>query len=176
MGMLGGIESAIYSTRQAARHIGLITLGNEFDVHGIRLLDTGSGLAGKFKDAKRAELYARRYADLWRSKFTEVAKDVTPKRAADIATKATDYRLRSIAATEAWQAANEERRQAAFDLQRGTQVVLVEIWDAMMDACEDCWALDGSESEDGDSFPFGETPGEVHPYCRCTSHFISRYR
>ena len=173
--MVESIGSGIFSIRQAARSTGLISLGHELTVHGVRLDDIGSGLAGKFKDAKRAELYSRRYAELWRAKFKRFSADikVSPERAARLATTESEFRLRSIAITEANRALNEEKRAQAIEIQSQTRVQLYEVWDAMRDACPACMERDGEETPVGESFR-GDQPGDMHPNCRCESHYITK--
>jgi hypothetical protein len=84
-----------------------------------------------------------------------------------------DNRIATIAISENAEAFNATRRHIADDI--ATQYDLIEIWDAMMDACEVCWGLNGTEAIVGHGFPGGETPGGVHPRCRCTSHFERRF-
>ena len=167
------LQVGIYQTRQAARQAGLISLGNELTVHGLKLENIGSGLAGRITDAKRAELYSRRYAELWRAKFNRLSTELNPNKAAQIATRETEHRLRSIAVTEANRALNEEKRSIAVDIQSQTRVQLYEVWDAMRDACPACAERDGEETPVGESFR-GDQPGDMHPNCRCESHYITK--
>jgi hypothetical protein len=171
--MISGINAGIFNIRRAGRDIGLASLGNELAVHGQILTDFRSGLAGKVTDAKRAELYARRYAELWRSKFRQFSDKIEPKKAAELATKSTETRLRSIAITEANRSYNDEKRSAAVSVQEQVRVQIYEVWDAMRDACPVCASYDGEETPVGEPFANGESPGWVHPWCQCESHFIT---
>jgi hypothetical protein len=172
--LIESLNAGIFNIRSAGRKIGLTSIGSELAVHGHALTDFSSGLAGRITDAKRAELYSRRYAELWRTKFNQLSKDINPKKAAELATRATETRLRSIAITEANRAYNDEKRQAAISVQENTRAQLVEVWDAMRDACPACASYDGLETPVGEPFPNGESPGWVHPNCQCESHIISR--
>ena len=171
--MVESLNNGIFNIRRAGRQIGLASLGNELAVHGQTLTDFSSGLAGRVTDAKRAELYARRYANLWRSKFNQF-RELDPKKAAELATKSTETRLRSIAVTEANRSYNDEKREAARSVQERARVQIYEIWDAMRDACPQCADYDGEETPVGEPFANGESPGWVHPWCQCESHFITR--
>lgn len=167
------LRIGIYQTRQAARNAGLVSLGNELTVHGLEIKDIGLGLAGRIKDAQRAELYSRRYAELWRAKFNRHSLAFDAKKAAQLASKETDFRLKSIAITEANRALNEQKREVAIEVQSQTRVKLYEVWDAMRDACPACAERDGEMTPVGDSFS-GDQPGDMHPNCQCESHYITK--
>lgn len=173
LALIESLSSGIFTVRQSARNAGLISLGHELAVHGIELPNISLGLAGRFTDAKRAELYARRYAELWRTKFNRFALKEGQERAAKLATREAESRLKSIAVTEANRALNEQKREIAVELQGQTRVRIYEVWDAMRDACPACMERDGEETPVGESFR-GDQPGDMHPNCRCESHFITR--
>jgi hypothetical protein len=173
--MVDALSAGIYTIKQTARRIGLVNLGNELAVHGHDILDFSPGLAGRFTDAQRAELYARRYANLWRTKFNQLQlKRVEPTKAAELATRAAETRLRSIAITEVNRSVNEQKRDVALLVQQRTRVQLYEVWDAQRDACEVCASYDGDETPVGEPFGNGESPGWVHPNCQCESHYITK--
>lgn len=85
-----------------------------------------------------------------------------------------DSRLATLAITENSAAYNEQRRAIAHGL--AERFDLVEIWDAQLDqaTCQECWGMDGEMALVGQGFASGLAPGNVHPRCRCTSHFERR--
>lgn len=113
-------------------------------------------------DAARAQRYSEKLAEFARRATvdTELYSQL-------------DNRIATIAITENAQAFNGTRRAIASDL--SWRFDLIEIWDARLDACPICWALDGKEAIQGGGFPGNEEPGFVHPRCRCTSHFVVRH-
>jgi hypothetical protein len=89
------------------------------------------------------------------------------------AVKANRWRLDRIAVSENSRRFNSGRAESVAEsidraeVERKTGLRLVAIWDAMLDACEVCGALDGKD----ESHWMGDRPGAVHANCRCTYHF-----
>lgn len=69
------------------------------------------------------------------------------------------------AATESAQAYDLGHVDGASDLGEFPDVVILDRWDAMLDACPKCRALDGDLTMVGQPFESGEEPAFVHPRC-----------
>lgn len=149
---------AIVGLRATAREA---ALGHAAKFFGGRLPD--SGIPGRLLDIDRAKSYS--------ANTSKLGIDLLGK--GDQIAKQLDRRLAQIAVTENANAYNLEHRNAVIDTADG--LGLVEVWDSELDkrTCEVCMSLDGSLAIDG-SFDGGQIPGAVHPWCRCTSHFVRR--
>lgn len=123
-----------------------------------------SGIPGRLLDMDRAQRFS--------GNTSKLGLDVLGK-GGDVV-KRLDSRLIQIAVTENANAYNLEHRQTVIDTAAG--LGLVEVWDATLDqrTCELCESMDGAITVDG-IFPDSLVPGAVHPYCRCTSHFVRRW-
>lgn len=77
-----------------------------------------------------------------------------------------DANIARTAATETAQA-YDEGHVDGLDEVLDEGLLLVDRWDAMLDACPTCLALDGTTTEVGEPFPSGEEPSYVHVRCRC---------
>jgi len=86
----------------------------------------------------------------------------------------TEWRVRTIDATDAHEAASEERIDAARDVQTATGIELLKEWNAEGDACPECAELDGETVPVDASFSSGLEPGQAHPGCRCWTELIRR--
>jgi hypothetical protein len=78
-----------------------------------------------------------------------------------------DGNVTRAAATESAQAYDGGHVNGASSLGEYADFVILDRWDAMLDACSRCRALDGSLVLVGEPFESGEEPAFVHPRCRC---------
>lgn len=168
-----GVAEEVERLRQEARTTGRSALGHEMRVaaeeaglRGIGLLalaPTTSDLADQIA-AKRA---GTEYAAAW----LERAADDGPAAA----TKATSYRLDSIAGGETGQAFGAERERAMRRLggpEFEAIMVPLKIWDARLDACPKCAGMDGQIRPVGIGFRNDLVPGFVHRRCRCIAGLV----
>ena len=93
--------------------------------------------------------------------------------------------LTRTAQTEVAQAYNDEHRSALREAVRFDQsfrdgefaarveTLVKRRWSALLDACSECWPLDGETVGLYEAFTGGEEPGFVHPHCRCVEVFVS---
>jgi len=94
-------------------------------------------------------------------------------------------RVARTAQTEVAQAYNDEHRSALreavqFDksfrdgeFASRVETLVKRRWSALLDACSECWPLDGETVGLYEAFTGGEEPGFVHPHCRCVEVFVS---
>jgi hypothetical protein len=119
----------------------------------------------RLRDAARASEIAQSHLAQVRAAHAKAVVEGVENPAAR-ALLDTEYRVRTIAATETFQAANEERIAVAEDVQRETGALLLQEWNAEFDACPVCKDVDGETVQVGESFSLG-IPGAAHPGCRC---------
>lgn len=157
----------ILTGRQAARTLGRGTVAALFSV------SASISPATRLIDASRSYEIARSHVA--QVKFAEAKAAVegleNPARQALIA---TEYRVRSIAATETFHAASEERLTAAREVQSELGIVLEKEWNAQHDSCPVCVSLDGTVVGLNDTFPGGTEPGGAHVGCRCWLELLTR--
>lgn len=82
-----------------------------------------------------------------------------------------EYRIDTVASTEAAQVFNAARADAVADLgdvASSYEVELWKTWEAVLDGheCSECRGRDGETVRAWQLFP-GDQPGYVHPRCRC---------
>ena len=122
---------------------------------------------------RRAKGAARNYADSYLKRLDGKRETVRlwgQRAAAREAIGEEAYRLSRIAATETPQFFNEARRETIRQSLRRSGVdeaLIVRVWNAQLDACPHCWALDGQSTPLNEPYSSGEEPGAVHPFCRC---------
>lgn len=152
------VANSVYSSRQLSRRIGLSRLSSQF---GTNL--SGSQLAGKMVDARRATMLGDKFSHFWLSRLT-------PANDGTLLVGKTEHRLVQIAITEPATAFDAERATAARN-EVAARHKLAEVWDATLDkrTCPVCSALDGVTAGP-DGFPGGARPG-LHPHCRCQTHY-----
>jgi hypothetical protein len=88
------------------------------------------------------------------------------------------FRLDRIAATESAIQFTTARRgvvEASVDRattfsSRAEKGHLIQVWNAALDACERCRAMDGKKTELGGTYD-GQLPGFIHANCRCVDSF-----
>lgn len=165
--LLEAVRSSVLAGRSSARLYGRTSIADQFGVH------VGQREVTNLVDAQRAMQIAERHV---RAVRTEVAKSVAETPAAQWAEALdrTEWRAKTIAATETASAANAERDEAARIVSVETGVVLWKRWNAYADACPICAAVDGETVRVTESFSQGE-PGSVHPNCYCWSDIIDEF-
>lgn len=120
----------------------------------------------RLSDATRAQQIAQNH-------LSQVRVAEAKARVAEVANPAakalaeTEYRVRTIAASETFSAASEERLTAAREVQSELGIVIEKEWNAEGDSCPVCADLDGTVVAVNDSFPGGGEPGSAHAGCRC---------
>jgi hypothetical protein len=83
----------------------------------------------------------------------------------DEATGDTLAALDRTATTETVSAWNDEWVRQGREYADDPDVTLVHEWNAALDACPRCWALNGTTVRDDETFVDGDPP--LHPMCRC---------
>lgn len=148
------------STRQAARALGRESIARRFPVSEAVAAET------RFVDATRAHQIARQHVAAVRQKEAEAAAE-GEEDPIGTALAETEYRVETIAATEAAQAATDERIDAAREYAEASGVDVLQEWNAEGDACEECMTMDGETVPIDERFSNGLLPGSAHPRCRC---------
>ena len=158
-----GIEQARVISRRAGAESLAVEL-ESLDVTASEL--SSSAIIHLGRDARRANVFARNYANAW----VRNAEGQSVAQAAHAADAQTVGSLKRIAVTESSEAFNGGRSSAA----EGTRTSLLKVWDASLDkrTCPVCASADGTIVGIKESFPLGQ-PGGVHPWCRCTWSALS---
>jgi hypothetical protein len=151
------VTRAAYQSRQLGNGYGLRSLESQF---GSGLTQTGR--LTQVSDVARARTIGDRFGRFW-------LRGIDASPTGELIVPKVIGRLDSIAISEASQSFNQERRAIVRE-QIATRSGVTEIWDAQLDACQVCDWLNGKRTVMG-SFPGGQSPGGVHPRCRCTCHF-----
>ena len=162
------LADVILATRQSARQVGRAGIARRFQEIAPDVDDRARRL-----DAVRARQVARDHALAVREQAALLSDE---QDALSAALSATEYRLESIAATEAASAATAERLDAAREVAIAYGVELDKEWNAEGDACRVCAAADGDRVPLDDDFPNGLEPGMAHPRCRCWVEIIQTTR
>lgn len=84
-------------------------------------------------------------------------------------------KLDLIAATEVPSAFGDERDRLETRIVRDNPTLaplLFKTWNARLDACPRCHALDGQRRLWGFAFEGGQVPGDVHPRCACFTTYM----
>lgn len=165
-----GVRSDLLAIRTASRIASHRTIAAELAAAGGPLLSlVGLSVADHERAAKAATTFTRKTLDVAVQRIQEQASTRSALRSA---VQEQAFRLRMDATTEAAQAFSAEREEETNDYaarREDTSLapLLVKVWDAMLDACPICRALDGDMVPWGLSFPSFQVPGSVHPRCRC---------
>lgn len=153
--------------RQAARTLGRRSIAAAFSV------SEAVSVATRFADASRAYEVARAHViHVQLAEAKAELEGLTGARRA--ALDATAFRVETIAATETFTAASEERLAAAREAQQATGILLEKVWNAEGDACPVCRGMHGTAVLVDEDFPGGADPGAAHPRCRCWVEIHSR--
>lgn len=162
--IIEAVRSSVLTGRTVARDFGRRTIDAQF---GMKTAPIEMSL---LIDAERAAQLAERHlAWVRREALKSEAATITARW--DDALARTEWRVRSLAATESFSAANTERDMAARQVSLETGVDLWKRWNAYADACPVCRAVDGETVRVTESFSAGE-PGSVHPSCACWSDIV----
>jgi len=133
-------------------------------------------------DAAAAAAAGLSYASVWASTALSVilqTEEGQPKVRRSLENQ--DYRLERIAATETSRAFNDEHSRGVDSIaddesnkEKHWFPFIVKRWDAILDrkTCAICRDHDGDIVPLGINFSNDDTPGEVHPNCRCMSTLI----
>lgn len=124
-------------------------------------------------DATRSFRLAQRHIDQVRQAAAKAsAEGATDPWTAGL--KATEWRAKSLAVTETFRAASEERLRVAEDIAARYPVELYKEWNAQGEACPACVEMDGEIVGINESFSNGATPGSAHTNCCCWLDIHSR--
>jgi hypothetical protein len=129
-------------------------------------IEVDSSAAETLRDTFRARTIATRHAHIVEAEREKLAAEGTDG-ALRAAVDATEWRLKMIATTEAFNAVSRERIRAAEVIQQETGVALEKEWNAQHDSCPLCAEMDGERVPLDSSFSNGAEPGQVHPSCMC---------
>lgn len=157
----------MFLLRQTARELGRDTVATRFGI------EMSIDPATRLQDAMRAHQVARAH-------LGQVRLEVAKARAAEVsdpvkaALKATEYRARTITATEASSAANSERVDAAREVAEAYDIELLKEWNAEGEACPLCIEMDGETVAIDASFSNGLEPGSAHPNCYCWTEILTK--
>lgn len=105
--------------------------------------------------------------------LTRATRDADEGRSLEATTSAVGYRLEAAAGAETTEAFGAERELQFLALAGlGLGVPFHRIWDARLDSCPRCKALDGTTRPLGIAWPADVKPGAVHRRCRCLATLI----
>lgn len=153
-----GVRHALFSGITSARALGRRSAA------GIIGASLATEPAQLLVDAARAQRLAANHVQHIR---VAASKAAASGESFQEALARTEWRAKSLAATEAFRAASEERLFAAETVQTETGIALLKEWNAQSDSCPICSSIDGETVPVGASFSIGTEPGSAHPSCRC---------
>lgn len=144
----------------------------------------GSSSHKRDEDDAHATGSADSLAVAWRGlAFVAVSKalreETDPAKALRLTDAPMKHRIKRTSVTETAQAYGDAHRTLVRDASERDDVLaarlseaeVVEVWSALVDACELCVPHDGEQVAIGDFFSGGDEPGSVHAHCRCVSYF-----
>jgi len=179
----GAVADGLMAVRQDARAAGRETFALEL---GAALGPQRDALSlpptSRPADADQASVAAGALfiATTWLRRATEVALADPAADASREASRATERRLAALAGAEVADAFGAARELAADELVTAPRTedalrllpLLFRRWDALLDACPRCIALDGTYRLLGFEFPGGAVAGRVHRNCRCIAGIV----
>lgn len=163
--VIDGLSSAIVSGRQAARSLGRESVAAVADVTETVKVSTRAA------DALHAQRIARNHLDEL-LKAESAARGSGAENPRREALADTEYQVRTIAASETFQAASDEVNAAAEEASQAG-IKLEKRWNAEPDACELCSPMHDEQVPYGEDFSSGEEPGDVHANCRCWLEIVT---
>lgn len=154
------------SIRQTARAFGRETIGRRFAISEV-------DPATRLIDASRAHHIARDHVAYVKAEVAK-ARAETLGDAWAAALKETEWRAKTIAATETAAVANEERLDAAREAAATYDIDMFREWNAEGEACPDCISMDGETVPIDANFSNVLEPGAAHPNCACWFEILTK--
>jgi hypothetical protein len=172
------IETALHAAKAAAWEAGARRL--EVELRAAGAWEAAKRVRTTYSAAKdiQAATTAESVALVWRQRaiyavqkaLREDAEVASALRGLALSVEANVTRA---AATESAQAYDGGHVDGASDLGEYADFVILDRWDAMLDACSACRTLDGDLTLVGEPFPSGDEPSYKHPRCRCSRTTIT---
>lgn len=194
--MVPSVKSAIVAGRTGARQAAVVRVTDELRAAGVdptsvhqvatRPLVSAAKADREHEDELHAQGSAESLASQWRgvaiaATALAIRKDRDPVKALSDSARVIRPRIERTASTETALAYSDEHEHAVLDAIRYdsefaeqlTELRVMQEWSAMIDACPNCWPLDGVRVGIGESFPGGAYPGAMHPRCRCIAVLVT---
>lgn len=190
--MRDAMAHATYAGRLGAKDAGFTSLLNDWDMVRAEVMRLGDADPGSLprapaseRDRLAADAAGASYSAAWaasvmgslmswsaKAESTQQPAITLPVVTIVAASKAVDYRVRRIAATETVRAFADEAGDVRHEVaklhrERNWYAALLKVWSAYADACTHCQSLNGQVRPWGIGFTGGAEPGYVHPLCRC---------
>jgi hypothetical protein len=172
------IETALHAAKAAAWEAGARRLEAELRAAGA--WEAAKRVRTTYSAAKdiQAATTAESVALVWRQRAIyavqkAIREDAEVASALRGLAASVESNVSRAAATESAQAYDLGHVDGASDLGEFQNVVILDRWEAMLDACPKCRSMNGDLVLVGEPFESGEEPGFIHPNCRCARTTIT---
>ncbi len=176
--LASSIEVALHAAKAAAWEAGARRL--EVELRAAGAMEAAKRVRTAYSAAKdiQASTTAESLSLAWRQRAIYAVQKALREHA-EVASAlkglavAMEPSVTRAAATESAQAYDQGHVDGSSDLGEYADFVILDRWEARLDACPKCRALDGDLTMVGQPFESGEEPGYTHVRCRCSRTTIT---